>query len=45
MLYLAIDQHRKQLILCSAHLDVIFSEYPSRGKSLAVVFWRQTEQV
>ncbi len=31
--------------LCSAHLDVIFSEYPSRGKSLAVVFWRQTEQV
>ena len=29
----------------SAHLDVLFSEFPSGGKSVAVVFYRWAEQV
>ena len=31
--------------LLSAHLDVLFSEFPSCDKSLAIVFCRQAEQV
>ena len=46
----SLEQHLKNRLgdlftLLSAHLDMIFSEFPIGGKSLAIVLWRQAEQV